>query len=403
MNDNNIHPRHYAVKRRLYIIIAVITGLIYLQYSYGYYGGTLRQIIFKDTNKKTVVVYSGPTSLNKAEGKNFLYLRNMEYFLEHGVTCYSDGVDVDYIIVLTQEVADYYLSPDGPITKKRQHCKNAIAWLADQKTHKMPIYESSIKVVTREYRCYDMESIRVVLEQFDLQSEYDFLVFVNCGMVGPKIGSLSPIPTNVHWTLLFTSLLTDSIRMSGLSMNPFCRPESRCALHIQSFVYAMETDTLQLMLSSGNIYDCEDDMNHVIGRYEIGMSQTLLSQGYSIAVPHMNFFELGTKQVMDQGSINETMKLFFQQSPYAGDIWNEGELRKLTETMNNEYLQRLVGQGSRNSSSEYHRMDILPWEFYVFFKASRRYIPFDIQKEVQYELNLLEKERYRIAPNNFIE
>jgi hypothetical protein len=165
----------------------------------------------------------------------------------------------------------------------------------------------------------------------------------------------------------------------------------------------METDTLQLMLSSGNIYDCEDDITHVIGRYEIGMSQTLLSQGYSIAVPHMNFFELGTKLVMDQGSINETMKLFFQQSPFAGEIWYEGELRKLTETMNNEYLQRLVGQGSRNSSSEYHRMDILPWEFYVFFKASRRYIPFDIQKEVQYELNLLEKERYRIAPNNFIE
>jgi hypothetical protein len=148
-----------------------------------------------------------------------MYLKNMDYFLEHGVTCWSDGIHVDYIIVLTKEVADHYLSPNGLVTKKIQNCKSTITSLiAAQKTHNVPIYEPSIKIVTRQDdRCYDMESIRLVSEQFDLQSEYDYLVFVNCGMAGPKIGGhLSPIPRNLHWTQLFTSMLTESIRMSGL-------------------------------------------------------------------------------------------------------------------------------------------------------------------------------------------
>jgi hypothetical protein len=99
---------------------------------------------------------------------------------------------VDYIIVLTQDVATYYSSPDGPVTKKRQVCKDKIAVLRAQNKNDdgdgLQINESSIEIIVREDRCYDMELIRMVTKQRDLQREYDYLLFVNCGLAGPNVG-----------------------------------------------------------------------------------------------------------------------------------------------------------------------------------------------------------------------
>eukprot|EP00545_Synedropsis_sp_CCMP1620_P001675 CAMPEP_0119024156 /NCGR_PEP_ID=MMETSP1176-20130426/31345_1 /TAXON_ID=265551 /ORGANISM="Synedropsis recta cf, Strain CCMP1620" /LENGTH=106 /DNA_ID=CAMNT_0006979373 /DNA_START=27 /DNA_END=343 /DNA_ORIENTATION=- len=38
-------------------------------------------------DKKILVAYSGPTSLERSKGKNELYLRNLDFFLKHGVDC----------------------------------------------------------------------------------------------------------------------------------------------------------------------------------------------------------------------------------------------------------------------------------------------------------------------------
>jgi hypothetical protein len=146
---------------------------------------------------RTLIIYSGPTSTDRSLDKNGMYFDNMDYFLEHGVDC-SDtshqeaqgqatahddaSVDIQYVFVLTQEVADHYLASEGKITHKRSQCS----------TH---LGESSvdeyIKVVVRHDRCYDMESMRVVLEneEMDAQSSFDHLLFVNCGLVGPKCES----------------------------------------------------------------------------------------------------------------------------------------------------------------------------------------------------------------------
>jgi hypothetical protein len=312
-----------------------------------------------------------------------MYLKNMDFFLENGVTCWSDSVDVDYIIVLTRDVADHYTSPDGLITKKKQYC-------IDLKTNELRSYESSIEVVVRQDRCYDMESIRVVAEQKDLQSEYDDMVFLNCGMVGPKIGHLSPIPPNVHWTQLFTSLLTDSIRMSGLSINPNPR------IHIQSFLYSMSTKTLHLLLEKGNIFDCGGRLGNVVNVYEVGMARTILSQNYSLAVPFMNNFELGKTLV-----VNRTNTAALEGVPTRkSDIWNyKGDnMRTATSTMDQDRLKKVVGAFFSEESLEEYKFSILPWEFYIFFKVSR-FVPFDIQIEMMYDLELLMRDSIPVIPN----
>ena len=40
--------------------------------------------------QKTLVVYSGPTSMDRLQDKNGMYFDNMNYFLEHGISCYDD-------------------------------------------------------------------------------------------------------------------------------------------------------------------------------------------------------------------------------------------------------------------------------------------------------------------------
>ena len=139
--------------------------------------------------QKTLVVYSGPTSMDRLQDKNGMYKDNMvrydtdflvgitilgvclilrdsssssspllvnqDYFLKHGVSCFDDvpnkdnagKVVVNYIFVLTKEVADYYTAPNGPIRKKIEECKGVQGGQEN----------SLISVVTRLDRCYDME------------------------------------------------------------------------------------------------------------------------------------------------------------------------------------------------------------------------------------------------------
>ncbi len=255
-------------------------------------------------------------------------------------------------------------------------------------------YKSSIKIIIREDRCFDMESLRIVTEQKgirQLRKEYDNILFLNCGMVGPKLGPLSPIPSasQFHWTELFTSLLTDSVRMSGLTINP-CLYKKCSSPHVQSFLFALSTETLQILLSAGCIYDCElDDKEKIIDRYEIGMSETLLNQGYSIAVPFMNNWETGKPLVLDKKSSTD-METDMNEN---GDIFCLDNIRQATSTMDRSQLESLLG-----GDPEDHKLDILPWEYYVFFKVSR-FVLQDILLEMNYDLDLLRRSGVPILPN----
>lgn len=265
--------------------------------------------------RRTLVVYSGPTSMDRLQDKNGMYIENMNYFIEHGISCFDDApeshsngdvesVIVNYAFVLTQEVADYYTAPHGPLTKKIQECKGA-------DKNALGSGESSpfIRVITRLDRCYDMESIRIVVTTMNVQALYDNLLFINCGLVGPKFGPGSPklIPssskTNAkqtmvpysHWSQLYTSRLTDSVRLVGHSINTHFHTFFP---HVQSFLYALRTDTVPILLSSGAIYDCgltQEELGsdpekrfQLINRYEVGMSTQLLKRGYKIATAFVN-------------------------------------------------------------------------------------------------------------------
>lgn len=159
-------------------------------------------------------------------------------------------------------------------------------------------------------------------------------------------------------------------------------------------MYAITPATAELLVKEGAIYDCgltqaqlaEDTARRfeLIEKYEVGMSTTLLKQGYSIGTAFINRWGFGTPLVLNQNSTQGT-----ELDDTISDIWYEDRIRNLTSTMNRslkwwpdatttQYKLRKI-----KDSFDYHQWDILPWDYYLFFKVSRL-VPQDIQSEISY-------------------
>jgi hypothetical protein len=336
--------------------------------------------------KRTLVVYSGPTSLDPTIGKNGVYLKNFDYFIQHGIECHGlGGVDDDttrpfqdnniqYVIVLTAPVAEAYTAADGLITKKQAECQAA------QTRSGINQEEPLITVLTRQDKCYDMESILTVLRTYNVPTLYDHMVYMNCGLAGPKFGSGSP-PQWHHlnsWTELYTSLLSDKIQMVGHTINTHFN--TVYSPHIQSFLFAVNTAVIDIWMQTGAIYECgvtnadfSDEILKMalVWRYEVGISRVLLERGYSIAAAFMH----------QNGRIGEPLVInanstfgrdYTREDVVNSDVFTEDGLRRLTEsTFEEQYGDR-------------RKYAILPWDCYVFFKVSRL-IPYDIQELMRYE------------------
>jgi hypothetical protein len=223
--------------------------------------------------RSTLVIYSGPTSLNATDEfpKVGLYLLNFQYFLRHGVQC-SNSANIDTVIVTTKSVAEAFHSQ---LRELSERC--------------------SLKVLLREDTCLDMESMRVVLTSSQLNlAIYDYYVFVNCGVSGPQLpvselhvddDTRSAMKQSLRpWTHYLTDLLSKEVKMAGLSINCFAWRQH--APHVQSFVYALDKQGLQIIRDAECVFDCRHfnkNRTQIILRYEVGMSQAILAAHYSIA------------------------------------------------------------------------------------------------------------------------
>lgn len=339
--------------------------------------------------KRTLVVYSGPTSLDRTIGKNDIYLTNFEYFIRHGIECHGlGGADypeqpfednnLQYVIVLTQEVADRYTAEDGLITQKQLDCRAAQQERQRMNNQVISDDNSLITVLVREDRCYDMESLLLVSRTYDLPNMYDHMVYINCGLAGPKFGSGSPEHWEhlSSWTELYTSLLSDKVQMVGHTINTHFN--TVYSPHVQSFLFAINTPVIDIWLKTGAIYECgisnedfQDDLVKMalVWRYEVGISRVLLERGYSIAAAFMHQQgRLGVPLIIDN---NSTFGRHFDKEDIIhSDVFLEEGVRRLTESSFPEY-------------NDYTKYAVLPWDCYVFFKVSRL-IPSDIQDFMQY-------------------
>ena len=164
-----------------------------------------------------------------------------------------------------------------------------------------------------------------------------------------------------------------------------------------------------MLLSQGAIYDCgltQSELSQdparrfeLIQRYEVGMSTTLLKMGYSISSAFINRWNFGTPLVLNQNSTQGR-----ELDDTISDIWYEDGVRNLTRTTDKTLrwwptvsIEDHSNFRKRENTFEYHQWDILPWEYYLFFKVSRL-VPKDIQDEMQYSnLDLVDVD---VIPND---
>lgn len=98
-------------------------------------------------------------------------------------------------------------------------------------------------------------------------SKFDYFLYINCGMVGPKWEG------NHHWTDIFTSRLSETVKLTGITINMSFHP------HVQSFTIATDRIGIEIIKNSDAVYDCgvyndqsmtEEQRWKIINSYEIG-------------------------------------------------------------------------------------------------------------------------------------
>ena len=231
---------------------------------------------------KTIIVYSGPTSLVTQ-----LYLDNFEYFLKHGLPSSRHGCRLHFavILVLTSTVLDRY---------------------ADSIAH----YNAScgeIQTLTREDRCYDMESARIALAS---RPDFNKLVFLNCGLSGP----FRSAQNLQFWASEITARLSANVKLTGITIN--CGGKLNVShAHVQSMLWATDRIGIASIVKAGAIYDCGDQLSEAHGRsnlivrYELGLSRAVLKSGYAI-----------------QDQTNRTFTWDSALSAKCPDLWNDPQL-----------------------------------------------------------------------------
>ena len=91
----------------------------------------------------------------------------------------------------------------------------------------------------------------------------------------------------------------------------------------------------------------------------------------------------------------------------VSDIWYEDGIRNLTATMSRQtpkFWSSADGKssafrGTKEDTFEYHQWDILPWDYFVFFKVSRL-VPEDVQRVMNYKIDELENSDVHVISND---
>ncbi len=89
----------------------------------------------------------------------------------------------------------------------------------------------------------------------------------------------------------------------------------------------------------------------------------------------------------------------------VSDIWYEDGIRNLTATMSKPTPKfwnidaKSALRGTDEDTFEYHKWDILPWDYFIFFKVSRL-VPEDVQDVMNYNMNELEKSDVHVISND---
>ena len=206
-------------------------------------------------SNKTLIIYA-------------LYEETVEtdFFLDNGII---DDENVDYIFV----VNDLNFSPSEKFSKTTTN-------LSDR-----------CSVFYRENIGYDFGGYAYAVDYITKNKKidsYDFFVFLNQTVIGPIFPAWYKCSKN-NWAELFTNKITETVKISGVSINCFYfdmeKQEWIYSPHVQTMLFATDRVGLDIgikkrILSYDNVMA---DKMWVVMAKEIEFSKSVLEAGYNIS------------------------------------------------------------------------------------------------------------------------
>jgi lipopolysaccharide biosynthesis protein len=180
--------------------------------------------------------------------------KNLEFFIKNGI---SLNVDIFYVFLINNH--NYSV--------------------------KIP-NQTNIKIICRDNIGHDFGSWKDGLEY--IEKTFDYYIFMNDTVRGPFLPRY--IPKNISWYQMFCNLISEKVKLSGLTINYFPFGNKGNDLqHVQSMMFC--TDKVGLEILNKNIFNLslneyeiyiKNKKNFII-KFEIGMSQQIIKNGFDIA------------------------------------------------------------------------------------------------------------------------
>ena len=137
-----------------------------------------------------------------------------------------------------------------------------------------PILPSNAHYIQHENKCFDTGTFGWFLSSGMIdKSKYKYIIFLNSSVRGPFIVSYYDSPI---WYTIFTRRLNDHIKLVGCTINCETAP------HVQSYLWAFNSDTFDFLLKNTSVFTCHATKNDAINNAEIVASQMILKSGYGI-------------------------------------------------------------------------------------------------------------------------
>lgn len=208
---------------------------------------------------------------------------NVTYFLEHGI---FDDKDTHFIIVI------------------------------NNRTLQIPNSHPNVTILNRDNIGFDFGGWSYGLYHNNNLNKYDYYIFINSTVLGPLLPkwvfNLNP---NFKWTNIYTSLLTDDIKLVGSTIAFFISKP-----HVQSMIMATDKIGLNIGIQS-NIFEKDiknyTKMNTII-HHEIKYSKRILESNFNIAclLPQYKGRDFRIKQSTDPITKNPYISPSDNYTPY---------------------------------------------------------------------------------------
>jgi len=152
--------------------------------------------------------------------------------------------------------------------------------------------QKNITILFKNNTGHDFAAWSVALKEIKDKKKYDVIIFMNDTVIGPYLPRY--IPKNIHWYEMFCNLLSDKVKLSGLTINYYPWDKEINSEHVQSMIFCLDKTGLDIVYNK--IFNLKiEDYNKIykkskrdyIIRFEIGLSKEIINNKYEISALYM--------------------------------------------------------------------------------------------------------------------